>query len=127
MKPKQLKENLQIITAHHPESPGLRTGNEGNFKSRDKEKHPPSGWGYTGLTPHERAILNLIAEGYKNQEIANELYMSEKAVRENQLSLMRKLNAPNLSSVIIYALEKGLINFYEVLESRFSKIKPLTN
>jgi DNA-binding NarL/FixJ family response regulator len=73
------------------------------------------------FTPHERTILNLIAEGYKNQEIANELYMSEKAVRENQLRLMRKLKAPNVSSVIICALEKGLINFYEVLESRFSK------
>jgi DNA-binding NarL/FixJ family response regulator len=73
------------------------------------------------FTPPERTILNLIAEGYKNQEIANELYMSEKAVRENQLRLMRKLNAPNVSSVIVCALEKGLINFYEVLESRFSK------
>jgi len=73
------------------------------------------------FTPHERTILNLIAEGYKNQEIANELYMSEKAVRQNQLSLMRKLNAPNVSSVIVCALEKGLINHYEVLESRFSK------
>ena len=73
------------------------------------------------FTPYERTILNLIAEGYKNQEIANELYMSEKAVRENQLSLMRKLKAPNVSSVIVCALEKGLINFYEVLESRFSK------
>jgi DNA-binding NarL/FixJ family response regulator len=29
------------------------------------------------FTPHERTILNFIAEGYKNQEIANELYMSE--------------------------------------------------
>jgi len=73
------------------------------------------------FTPHERTILNLIAEGYKNQEIANELSMSEKAVRENQLRLMRKLNTPNVSSVIVCALEKGLINFYEVLESRFSK------
>jgi len=79
------------------------------------------------LTPHERAILNLIAEGYKNQEIANKLYMSEKAVRENQLRLMRKLNAPNVSSVIVCALKKGLINFYEVLESRFSKRKTETN
>jgi DNA-binding NarL/FixJ family response regulator len=79
------------------------------------------------FTPHERTILNLIAEGYKNQEIANELYMSEKAVRENQLSLMRKLNAPNVSSVIVCALEKGLINLYEILASRFSKRNSETN
>lgn len=79
------------------------------------------------FTPHERAVLNLIAEGYKNQEIANELYISEKAVRENQHSLMRKLDAPNLSSVIVCALERGLINFYQVLEARFSKTKAETS
>jgi DNA-binding NarL/FixJ family response regulator len=73
------------------------------------------------ITPRERAILSLIAEGYKNQEIADELYISEKKVRENQVNLMRKLNAPNVSSIINYALEKGLISAYEILESRFSK------
>lgn len=75
------------------------------------------------LTPRERAILNLMAEGYKNSEIANELCMSEKTVIENLIHLMRKLNAPNVSSIIVYALEKKSINFYEILESRFSKRK----
>jgi DNA-binding NarL/FixJ family response regulator len=72
-------------------------------------------------------ILNLIAEGYENREIADELYISEKIVRENQINLMRKLNASNVSSVINYALDKGLISVYEVLESRFSKRKPGSN
>ena len=79
------------------------------------------------FTRRERAIINLIAEGYKNKEIANELYMSKRAVIENQANLMRKLKAPNVSSIIVYALEKKLINFYEVLESRFSKRKTETN
>jgi DNA-binding NarL/FixJ family response regulator len=79
------------------------------------------------ITRRERAILNLIAEGYKNKEIADELYISEKAVREDQVNLMRKLNVPNVSSVIDHALEKGFISVYEVLESRFSKRKPEAN
>ncbi len=79
------------------------------------------------FTPRERTILNLIAEGYKNKEIADKLYMSERAVRENQVRLMRKLNAPKVSSIIVYALAKGLINIYEVLESRFSKRRLETN
>ena len=73
------------------------------------------------ITRRERSILYLIAEGYKNQEIADELYISEKTIRGTQVNLMRKLNAPNVSSVIDHALEKGLISIYEVLESRFSK------
>ncbi len=64
----------------------------------------------------ERAILNLVAKGYKNKETADELYISEKAVRGNQVSLMRKLNGLKVSSVIAYALTKALINIYEVLE-----------
>jgi DNA-binding NarL/FixJ family response regulator len=73
------------------------------------------------LTQCERAILILIAEGYKIKEIAVELTMSEKTVKKNQGNLRKKLNAPSASSLIGHALEKGLISVYEVLESRFSK------
>lgn len=75
------------------------------------------------FTRRERTILGLLAEGYKNEEIADELCISEKSVKENQFNLMRKLNAPNVSSVIDYALQKGSISIYEILESRFSKRK----
>jgi hypothetical protein len=46
---------------------------------------------------------------------------------ENQINLMRKLNAPDMSSVIDQALGKGLISTYEVLESRFFKLKTEVN
>ena len=83
--------------------------------SRESKVFPPM------ITRRERSILYLIAEGYKNQEIADELTISEKTVRGIQVNLMRKWNAPNVSSVIDHALEEGLISLYEVLESRFSK------
>jgi DNA-binding NarL/FixJ family response regulator len=73
------------------------------------------------ITRRERSILYLIAEGYKNEEIAEELTISEKTVKGTQGNLMRKWNAPNVSSVINHALEEGWISLYEVLESRFSK------
>ncbi len=79
------------------------------------------------VSGRERAILHLIAEGYKDQGIADELHMSEKTVKESQVNLMRKMDAPNLSSAIRYALEKGLISVYEVLESRFLKRKTESN
>ena len=73
------------------------------------------------MTRRERSILHLIAEGYKNHEIADELYINEKTVRGTQDNLMKKLKAPNVPSVIDHALERGWISLYEVLESRFSK------
>jgi len=73
------------------------------------------------ITRRERSILHLIAEGYKNEEIAEELTISEKTVKETQANLMRKWKAPNVSSVIDHALEEGLITVYAVLESRFLK------
>jgi DNA-binding NarL/FixJ family response regulator len=75
------------------------------------------------LTPRERAILKLIAAGYKSKEIGDRLYISEKKIRENQIRIMRKLNARSITSVLDYALRKGLISLYEILESRFSKRK----
>jgi DNA-binding NarL/FixJ family response regulator len=79
------------------------------------------------ITRRERAIPNLIAQGYKNKEIAGQLYISEKTVTGSQINLMRKLNVLNVSSVMDQALEKGLISIDEVLESRFSKRKPEAN
>jgi DNA-binding NarL/FixJ family response regulator len=79
------------------------------------------------LTPRERTILKLIAEGYKNKEIEDKLYISEKAVRENQIRIMKKLNAQSMTSVLDYALRNGLISLYEILESRFSKRELETN
>lgn len=75
------------------------------------------------LTPRERAILKLIAEGYKNKEIGDSLYISEKTIRGDRMRIMRKLNARSITSVLDYALGKGLICLYAILESRYSKRK----
>ena len=79
------------------------------------------------LTSRERAILKLIAEGYKNEEIGDRLYISQETIRETQIRIMRKLNSRSITSVLDYALEKGLISLYEILESRFSRRKLETN
>jgi DNA-binding NarL/FixJ family response regulator len=79
------------------------------------------------LTPRERTILKLMAEGYGNKEIEDRLYISQKTIRENQMRIMRKLNARSLPSVLDCALKKGFINLYEILESRFSERKLETN
>ena len=73
------------------------------------------------LTRREREILQLSAEGFRDKEIADELFISEMAVKENQVNLMRRLNAQDMSSAIDYALENGLLTVFEILQFRFSK------
>jgi DNA-binding NarL/FixJ family response regulator len=79
------------------------------------------------LTPRERTILKLMAEGYENKEIEDRLYISPKTIRENKMRIMRKLNAQSIPAVLDYALKKGFISLYEILESRFSERKLETN
>ena len=84
------------------------------MKQRQSKVDPPI------LTPRERAILKLIAAGYKSKEIGDRLYICEKTIRETQIRIIRKLNARSITSVLDYALRRGLISLYEILESRFS-------
>ncbi len=79
--------------------------------------------GFQNFTRYERDILRLAAYGFMDEEIAEELSISERTVKEIQVNLMRKWNVPNISSAIEYALGSGLITIYEILESRFRQRK----
>lgn len=61
------------------------------------------------LTQREREILKLIAEGYKNKEIANYLCISPKTVEKHRANLMEKLNLHNVQALTTFAIEKGLV------------------
>ncbi len=61
------------------------------------------------LTQREREILKLIAEGYRNKEIADYLFISIKTVEKHRANLMRKLDLHNAAALTAYAVEKGLI------------------
>ncbi len=61
------------------------------------------------LTQREREILKLIAEGYRNKEIADYLFISIKTVEKHRANLMRKLDLHNAAALTAYAMEKGLV------------------
>ena len=65
--------------------------------------------GYDLLTSREREVLQLIAEGYSNQKIAQELFISVKTVEAHKAHIMSKLHARNRTDLIRYALRKGLV------------------
>jgi two-component system response regulator NreC len=65
---------------------------------------------WDALTQREREILKLIAEGYKNKEVADYLYISLKTVEKHRSNLMKKLDLHNVAALTAYAMEKGLVN-----------------
>jgi DNA-binding NarL/FixJ family response regulator len=65
---------------------------------------------YDTLTPREKEILKLIGEGYKNKEIAGQLFISIKTVEKHRSNLMEKLQLHNSAAVTSYAMKKGLIS-----------------
>lgn len=64
---------------------------------------------YDLLTPREREILQLIAEGKSNKDIANLLDLSVYTVESHRSNLMEKLNIRGLPELILYAVRKGII------------------
>lgn len=65
--------------------------------------------GKRGLTERETEIVKWVAEGYKNREIAVQLGISVKTVETHRANIMNKLGLRNLSQLIRYAIQNGLI------------------
>jgi len=65
--------------------------------------------GYDLLTGREREVLQLIAEGYSNQRIGQELFISVKTVEAHKAHIMSKLHAQTRTDLIRYAIRKGLV------------------
>ncbi len=65
--------------------------------------------GQPALTPREKEILRLQAEGYSNKEIAERLVVSPSTIHSHQSNLMKKLNLSSRHELIQYARQRGLL------------------
>lgn len=61
------------------------------------------------LTPRQREILQLIAEGRSTKEIAGDLKLSAKTVETHRAQLMERLDIYDVASLVRYAMRVGLI------------------
>lgn len=75
------------------------------------DKDPPASdeEAYARLTPRERQVLKLVAEGYSNKEIAASLDLAVKTVMAHRANLMDKLDIHNRSKLIQFAIRTGLV------------------
>jgi two-component system response regulator NreC len=65
---------------------------------------------YELLTGREREILQMVAEGKSNKEIANQLHLSVYTVETHRSNMMEKLNLHSVPELILYAVRKGVIS-----------------
>ena len=65
---------------------------------------------YELLTPREREVLQLVAEGRSNKEVASLLGLSLYTVETHRTHILQKLNLHSVPELILYAVRKGIIS-----------------
>ncbi|BDG60996.1 response regulator [Caldinitratiruptor microaerophilus] len=60
------------------------------------------------LTPRERELVTLVAQGYSNREIARRLFLSVSTVKLHLRNVLRKLNLRNRTELVAHAARTGL-------------------
>src|SRR3990170_3866502 len=61
------------------------------------------------LTPRQREVLQLIAEGYSTKKIARTLKISVKTVETHRMQLMERLDIHDIAGLVRYAIRVGLV------------------
>lgn len=61
------------------------------------------------LTPRERMVVQLAAEGHSNAEIAEKLFISPRTAETHRTNLLRKLGLQTQTDLVRFAIRKGLI------------------
>jgi DNA-binding NarL/FixJ family response regulator len=82
-------------------SPGVSAGVE-VFHSKSERR---SGL----LTPRERQVLQLIAEGKSTKDVASLLGITAKTAESHRTALMKKLDIHEIASLVLYAVRRGIV------------------
>jgi DNA-binding NarL/FixJ family response regulator len=64
--------------------------------------------GRAPLSQREREIVALVAQGYKNKEIAEKMFISEQTVKNHLHNIFDKLGVSDRLELALYAIHKGL-------------------
>ena len=64
------------------------------------------------LTPREREVIQLVAEGKTTKEVATALSLSVKTAETHRTNLMRKLDLHSIADLTLYAVRNGIVDVY---------------
>jgi DNA-binding NarL/FixJ family response regulator len=88
-------------------SPGITAGILDGYLEAHEKIREPTEW--DSITQREREVLKLVAEGYKNKEIAEMIHVSCKTVEKHRSNIMAKLGLHNVAALTAYAIDRGLV------------------
>jgi DNA-binding NarL/FixJ family response regulator len=74
---------------------------------------PDKSTAFTSLSPREREVLQLIAEGLATKEVARRLHVSVKTIETHRARIMEKLNLDSVAELTKYAIREGLTSLDE--------------
>ena len=78
----------------------------------------------TPLSPREVEILDNIAQGMTNKQVAYALSISEQTVKNHMSSILRKLSVNDRTQAVVYAMRQGWIRMPEDLSARGHRSSP---
>ncbi len=85
-------------------------GNDSLLKSYRRLRDPQAGPSLVGLSPREREVLRMLAEGLLTKEIADRLGVSVKSAETYRSRLMKKLQLFTVAELARFALREGLVD-----------------
>jgi DNA-binding CsgD family transcriptional regulator len=62
------------------------------------------------LLPRERQIVTLVGQGFRNNEIASKIFVSEATVRNCLATIFKKLHLTGRVQLMMYAIQEGFVN-----------------
>lgn len=81
----------------------LTLGSQGGRDIEPPEREAPT------LTPREGEILGLLAQGYTNRQVAEQLHLSTRTVETHRLNLTTKINANSRADLVRYARDHRML------------------
>ena len=86
----------------------MKRASEGGPHNHAEEKREGAATGQQ-LTKREREVLQYIAQGYTNRQIAEALFLSFRTVNTHRANLMQKLNIHDTAGLVRHAISMGLV------------------